>query len=82
VKPELENSRLEAVENITHWVRGKEHLTLFSPRPFPANIPLIGLGLSVGGNITGDVIVVNNLTELQNRGNEVSGKIVLINQKW
>ena len=42
IKEGFENPELLPIKNITHWVRGREQLTLYSPRPFPTNIPLIG----------------------------------------
>ena len=64
VKEGFENPRKELVPNITHWVRGQERLTLYSPRPSPTKIPMIGLGKSVGGNVTGQVIVVQDFNDL------------------
>ena len=80
----FENPRLEVVPipNTTHWVRGKESLTLFSPREVPWKLGMIGLGKSIGGNVTGEIIVVNSFDDLKKRNSEVSGKIVLFNQKW
>lgn len=43
------NIRLEPVRNFTKWVRGKESLTLLSPRPTPQKLDLIGLGRSISG---------------------------------
>ena len=62
-----------------HWIRGKEQLTLYSPREVATNIPMIGLGLSVGGNITSELIVVKSFEELEKRKAEVRDKIVLLN---
>ena len=42
VEEDFDNPFLQPIYNVTHWVRGKEQLTLYSPRPFPTNIPLIG----------------------------------------
>lgn len=78
----FENPRLEEVSNITHWVRGKEKLTLLSPRPFPTDIPLIGLGLSVGGDVTSEVLVLRSFDELEEKKEEVFGKIVVFNEPW
>jgi carboxypeptidase Q len=78
----FDNPRLELVPNITNWTRGKEHLTLLSPHPTPTNIPMIGLGKSVGGNVTAEVIVVHSFDELEQVKDTVSGKIVLYNFKW
>jgi carboxypeptidase Q len=43
---------------------------------------LIGLGLSVPGDIYGDVIVVRTFAELDFLGDKVKGKIVCYNQEW
>jgi len=45
----FDNVRLEPVVNFTKWVRGNESLTLYSPRPTPSPLKLIGLGGSVSG---------------------------------
>lgn len=45
----FENIRLEQVKNFTKWVRGKESLTLYEPRPTPTKLDVIGLGGSVAG---------------------------------
>jgi hypothetical protein len=48
----FENIRLEQVKNFTKWVRGKESLTLYEPRPTPTKLDVIGLGGSVGGYLS------------------------------
>lgn len=40
---------------------------------------MIGLGLANGGNVTAEVLVVDNFTDLDNRQGEAKGKIVLFN---
>ena len=45
----FDNVRLEPVRNFTKWVRGREQLTLFSPRPTPQKLSLIGLGGTIPG---------------------------------
>lgn len=45
----FDNVRLEPVVNFTKWVRGTESLTLYSPRPTPTSLKVIGLGGSVAG---------------------------------
>ena len=60
------------------WVRGKESLTLVQPRD--ADVPMLGLGGSVGtpeGGITAEVLVVNSFDDLTRRAAEARGKIVL-----
>jgi len=78
----FENVRLEPVPNITHWVRGEEKLTLFDPRPSPTKIPMVGLGQSVGGNVTGEVIVFKTFDEMEANKDKIKGKIVLFNMEW
>lgn len=59
-----------------------EKLTLYNPRYFPTELKIIGLGNSVSGNVTGDVIVVRSWNELKQVQNIVKGKIVVYNQPW
>jgi carboxypeptidase Q len=82
IKEGFENVRLEENKNSLHWVRGKESLTLYSPRNYPTNIPMIGLGRSVGGNVKAEVLVVNSFDELEIKADEAKNKIVLFNVKW
>lgn len=60
----FDNIRLEPVKNFTKWVRGKESLTLYSPRPTPQKLELIGLGKSISGKVKADAIVFRNFDEL------------------
>ena len=63
---------------VPHWVRGKESLTLVQPRD--ADVPMLGLGGSVGtpeGGITAEVLVVTSFDDLTRRAAEAKGKIVL-----
>ena len=78
----FEKVRLEAVSNFTKWVRGKESLTMLSPRPNPTKLDVIGLGGSVSGDVQADVVVVENYDQLDQLGEKVKGKIVLYNNKW
>ena len=82
VEAGFENPRLEPVLNITHWIRGKERLVLLSPRPIPSEIPMIGLGLSVGGDVTAEVLVVKTYDELEEKKDQVFGKIIVFNEDW
>lgn len=82
IKEGFENVRLEPVPNVPRWVRGNEHLILFSPRPEPTKIPMVGLGKSVGGNVTAEVVMFENFEELEANADKVSGKIVFYNEKW
>ncbi len=65
---------------VTQWIRGEESVEMLAPRPM--SIPMLGLGGSVGtpaGGITADVLVVNSFEELQQRGSEARGRIVVFN---
>ena len=78
----FDNVHLEPVANFTKWVRGEESLILHSPRPVPQKLGLIGLGRSTSGHVTAEAIVVRTFDELEQRKDEVKGKIVVYNQKW
>lgn len=68
---------------VPHWVRGNESATLNIP--FSRNLPMLGLGGSVGTTeegITGEVLVVQSFEELEQRSSEAKGKIVLFNAKF
>ncbi len=74
-----ENVRLEPVM-VPHWVRGRESLTMIAPRPY--DIPMLGLGGSVGtppGGITAEVVAVRDEADLEKLGEGARGKIVLFN---
>ena len=63
---------------VPHWVRGRESATLVQPRA--ANLPMLGLGGSVGtpkGGITAEVLVVSSFDDLTKHAAEARGKIVL-----
>ena len=73
----LHNVRGEPVM-VPRWVRGIESLQLVSPRP--RNLPMLGLGGSIGTptqGITADVLVVGSFAELEQRAADARGKIVL-----
>lgn len=76
----LENVHREPVM-VPHWVRGRESLAVVAP--IAREIELLGLGGTVGtkGKLTAPVVVVGDLDELDRRGAELRGKIVLVNQK-
>lgn len=60
------------------WVRGEESAELLAPRP--TTLPMLGLGGSVGtpdGGITAEVLVVSGFDDLEARGADARGKIVL-----
>ena len=73
----LENVRGEPVM-VPHWVRGEESLEMLLPRPL--ELPMLGLGGSVGtppGGIRAEVLVVSSFDELSARADEARGRIVL-----
>ena len=62
------------------WLRGKESVTLL--RPFEKEMEILGVGGSIGtpkSGITSDVIVVRDFSELEQKKNQVKGKVVLFN---
>ncbi|NIM00134.1 MAG: peptidase M28 family protein, partial [Acidobacteria bacterium] len=75
--------RLQPVQ-VPRWVRGKESLTVVSPRE--RELRILGLGNSVGtpaGGITAPVVVVGSFDELEALGREnVEGKIVVYAVEW
>ncbi|MCC7194629.1 MAG: M20/M25/M40 family metallo-hydrolase [Gemmatimonadaceae bacterium] len=75
----LVNVRGEPVM-VPRWVRGEESAELLAPRV--ANLPMLGLGGSIGtspGGIVADVMVVASYDELTRRAAEAKGRIVLFN---
>jgi len=65
------------------WIRGKESVRLI--KPFEADMAMLGLGGSIGtprNGIRGEVIVVDSFEELEERKDEVQGKIVLFNAEF
>jgi len=63
---------------VPHWVRGRESITMTQPRE--ADVPMLGLGGSIGtpaAGITAEVLVVTSFDELTRRAAEAKGKIVL-----
>ena len=76
-KDGLANVRGEPVM-VPHWVRGRESLTMTLPRE--ADVPMLGLGGSVGTpaqGITAEVLVVGSFDELARRAADAKGRIVL-----
>ncbi|MCX5759912.1 MAG: M20/M25/M40 family metallo-hydrolase, partial [Gemmatimonadetes bacterium] len=63
---------------VPHWVRGHESVTMMLPRE--ADVPMLGLGGSIGtpaNGITAEVLVVSSFEELTKRAADAKGKIVL-----
>ncbi len=79
----LEGVRLQPVK-VPRWVRGRESLRVVSP--VPRELPMLGLGMSVGTpaqGITAPVVVVRHEDELAALGREqVAGKIVAFTPEW
>ena len=76
---ELDNIHTQKVM-VPHWVRGEESATLVSP--YKKNLRMLGLGGSVStpaDGIKADVLVVNSFKELEEKGDQAKGKIVLYN---
>jgi carboxypeptidase Q len=82
----LDAMKADSLENVhgqpvmvPHWVRGEESAELVKPRR--TRLAMLGLGGSIGTpakGITAPVLVVGSLDELQQRGAEAKGKIVLL----
>jgi carboxypeptidase Q len=75
----LENVRAEPVK-VPRWVRGRESLEIVSP--YPGELAMLGLGNSVGTPAEGleaDLLIVSGYEELDRRGREADGRIVLVN---
>ena len=76
------NARGERV-TVPTWIRGKESVRLI--KPFEKDMAMLGLGGSIGtprNGIRGEVIVVDSFEELEERKDEVQGKIVLFNAEF
>jgi len=81
----LERMQAEGFENVRgepvmvpRWVRGRESAELVVPRR--VNLPMLGLGGSVGtpvGGITAEVLVVTSFDDLTAHADLARGKIVL-----
>ncbi|KAL5277515.1 hypothetical protein ACFFRR_002626 [Megaselia abdita] len=82
-KQGLENVHGEKAE-VTHWIRGVERASVLSP--YEGNLPILGLGTSVGTpkkGLKAGVVVVESFDELKALpDSEVDGKIVVFVPKW
>ena len=81
-KDGLSNVHGEKVK-VPAWIRGKESARLI--KPFAKDLAMLGLGGSIGtprAGIRGEVIVVDSFKELDDRKDEVKGKIVLFNVEF
>lgn len=85
VRDEMKADGLQAYTEpveVPVWRRGSESATLLSPRV--ANIPMLGLGSSVGTNgtnLTANAIVVQSFAEFK-KISDATGKIVVFAQKF
>jgi hypothetical protein len=79
----LENVRVQPAR-VPKWVRGRESARLL--RPVERDLPILGLGLSVGtppDGVTAPVVVVRSFDELAALGREkVEGRIVAFTPDW
>ncbi|HET6584039.1 MAG TPA: M28 family peptidase, partial [Nannocystaceae bacterium] len=66
---------------VPHWVRGKETLKVVAP--IQRELEVLGLGMTVGTRraLRAPVVVLASVDEIEKRGNDLAGKIVLVNQK-
>lgn len=81
-KDGLEQVRGEPV-SVPRWVRGPESLELIEPRP--EKLRLLSLGPSVPTppeGLTASVLVVSGIEDLQRRGAEARGRIIVFNQPF
>lgn len=65
---------------VPHWERGREELTVLADKP--RELPVLALGGSVStppGGLEGDIVVVESYQELEERRDEIAGKIVVFN---
>jgi hypothetical protein len=79
----LEGVRLQPVK-VPRWVRGRESLRVVAP--VERELPMLGLGMSVGTpaqGITAPVVVVRSFDELDALGRaKVEGRIVVFASEW
>jgi carboxypeptidase Q len=75
----LENVRTEPVM-VPRWVRGEERLEVVAP--VRRDLPLLGLGMSVGtpaAGVEAETLVVSSFDDLTKRASEARGRIVVFN---
>jgi hypothetical protein len=65
----LENVHKEPVSGISNWKRNEESVQMLQPRYL--ELPMVGLGGSIAGNVTGGVVAVADWDELKERADEV-----------
>ncbi|MEX1366763.1 MAG: M20/M25/M40 family metallo-hydrolase [Nannocystaceae bacterium] len=76
----LSDARREKVM-VPHWVRGTERLRVLGDGG--RELRILGLGMSVGtkGALRGELAVVSDIEQLETGTDDLTGKIVLINQR-
>lgn len=62
------------------WVRGPESCAMVAP--FAKTLGILGLGGTVSCNLTAPAVVVTSLEDLEEKKDQVMGKIVVFNQEW
>ncbi len=68
---------------VPHWTRGHEWGRVLSPVPFDLDLCAMGLSDGTGGGeIEAEILAVRDFDELERRGAEAAGKIVLFNPPW
>jgi carboxypeptidase Q len=80
----LVNVRSESVV-VPRWIRGEEKAILVEPIGLAKPIQIKGLGPSIGTGLRGisaEVLVVRSFDELDEKKDEIDGKIVVYNQGW
>jgi carboxypeptidase Q len=73
----FDDVRLEPV-TVPRWIRGREQLAIVAPSPRP--LVMLGLGGSIGTareGLEAEALVVSSFSELEARGAEVRGRIVV-----
>ena len=82
------NVKLEEIYDVPIWTRGEEYLSIILAEgqgkdTIKIKLNMLGLGYSVGGNITAQIVMVRNFNELKYKEyEEIEGKIVFFNFKW
>lgn len=78
-KDGLANVRREKVM-VPHWVRGAERARVVAPIDRP--LVVLGLGGTVGtrGALRGEIVVLDSLAQVAEKGAALKGKIVVLNQ--
>ena len=72
--------RTEDVQ-VPRWVRGEESATLL--QPMQRELSMLGLGMSVGGTVRAEVVVVEDFEELASLPDQaIEGKIVLFDKPF